>query len=269
MQPTLVTDLALAQRLERAEGMACARFVEERARRMPQVGAEWIEVAGAYAMFDGVGSPSTQSFGLGVFQQPSAEDMARLESFFRDRGAAVHHDVSPMAGISVFRMLSERGYRPIELSQMMYLPSSCRPPAPETAVRVRIAGRDELETWAVTTAEGWRELTELKDDLLDLMRLAAYREGGPSFLAELDGKPIGAAAYFEHDGVAVLAGASTIPEWRKRGAQRALLHARLEYAARSGCDIAMVVTEPGSASQRNSERQGFRIAYTRTKWELI
>jgi hypothetical protein len=25
---------------------------------------------------------------------------------------------------------------------------------------------------------------------------------------------------------------------------------------------------PGSASQRNAERQGFRIAYTRIKWNL-
>ena len=30
----------------------------------------------------------------------------------------------------------------------------------------------------------------------------------------------------------------------------------------------MMVAAPGSASQRNAERQGFRIAYTRTKWML-
>jgi len=26
---------------------------------------------------------------------------------------------------------------------------------------------------------------------------------------------------------------------------------------------------PGSPSQRNAERQGFRIAYTRNKWRLV
>ena len=36
----------------------------------------------------------------------------------------------------------------------------------------------------------------------------------------------------------------------------------------SGCDLAMMVAEAGSGSQRNAERQGFRIAYTRTKWLL-
>jgi hypothetical protein len=60
-------DVALARRLERTEARANAAFVESRARLAPDVGATWIEVAGAYAMFDGVGSPLTQTFGLGMF----------------------------------------------------------------------------------------------------------------------------------------------------------------------------------------------------------
>ncbi|MCX6621649.1 MAG: hypothetical protein NTY38_11355 [Acidobacteria bacterium] len=42
----------------------------------------------------------------------------------------------------------------------------------------------------------------------------------------------------------------------------------MNYAASAGCDLAMMCAEPGSVSQRNAERQGFRIAYTRIKWEL-
>jgi predicted acetyltransferase len=68
--------------------------------------------------------------------------------------------------------------------------------------------------------------------------------------------------------VALLAGASTIPESRRQGAQLALLDNRLRYAAEQGCDLAMMCALPGSASQRNAERQGFRIAYTRIKWRL-
>ena len=69
-----------------------------------------------------------------------------------------------------------------------------------------------------------------------------------------------------HQGTALLAGAATIPAWRGRGAQAALLRARLHHAARVGCDMAMMVTEPGSTSQRNAERQGFRVVYNRIKW---
>ena len=39
----------------------------KRAGRLhPESGATWIECAGAYAVFDGVNSPVTQSFGLGT-----------------------------------------------------------------------------------------------------------------------------------------------------------------------------------------------------------
>jgi predicted acetyltransferase len=68
------------------------------------------------------------------------------------------------------------------------------------------------------------------------------------------------------EGVAHLAGAATIPEGRNRGAQLALLDYRLRYAAAHGCDIALMGALPGSGSQRNAERHGFRIAYTRIKW---
>ena len=88
------------------------------------------------------------------------------------------------------------------------------------------------------------------------------------FFAVRDGEPIATAALFMHEGTALLAGASTIPSGRRLGAQNALLNARLQTAASQGCDLAMMVAAPGSASQRNAERQGFRIAYTRTKWML-
>ena len=54
----------------------------------------------------------------------------------------------------------------------------------------------------------------------------------------------------------------------RHGLQAALLQERMRYAFDSGCDLAMMVAMPGSDSQRNAERSGFRIAYTRTKWQL-
>jgi hypothetical protein len=67
--------------------------------------------------------------------------------------------------------------------------------------------------------------------------------------------------------VALFRGSATIPELR-RGLQAALLEARMRYAYEHGCDLAMMAAEMGSNSQRNAERQRFRIAYTRTKWRL-
>jgi GNAT superfamily N-acetyltransferase len=267
----LHADLALARRLERTEASANARFVEARARLNPEVGAEWIEVAGAYAMFDGERSPCTQTFGLGLFQMPTAVEMERIEAFFRNRQAPVLHEVSPLGDAGLVAMLNERGYRPLELSNVLFLPLSERVPATvaETdGMRTRIVGEADRDLWAKTSADGWREFTEVASMVSGLARVIASTEGTSPFLVELDGRAIATGAQAIRDGVALFAGASTVPAYRRRGAQQTLLASRFAYAIEQGCDLAMIVTAPGSASQRNAERAGFRVAYTRTKWGL-
>lgn len=261
-------DLELARRLERTEGRANAAFVDARARLHPADGATWVQVAGAYAMFDGVGSPLTQTFGLGLFEEPGDAELERIEAFFTERGAEVFHEVSPIAGPALLKRLVARGYHPEELSTVLFRPTAGGVGArPEVAVRH--TGPGEADLWARTAAEGWRsESPELVDFMLQLGQISAGTEGTACFLAELDGRPVAAATLSLGDGVALLAGASTLPEARRRGAQLALLEARLRFAAERGCPLAMMAALPGSASQRNAERQGFRIAYTRTKWRL-
>src|SRR5712671_3067468 len=99
------SDLALSRRLERAEGHACAQFAETRRRLFPDSGSEWMECAGAYAVFDGIGSPTTQSFGLGIFEELSTAMLDVIERFFLERGAQVDHEVSPLAGVAALDLL--------------------------------------------------------------------------------------------------------------------------------------------------------------------
>ncbi|MBV8859515.1 MAG: GNAT family N-acetyltransferase [Acidobacteria bacterium] len=269
--PFIFSDLSLSRRLERAEARGGVEFVEARAAAEPESGACWTEVAGAYAMFDAVESPITQTFCLGLFETPSDSDFERLEEFFKERGAPAYHEVSPLADPATFQLLNGRGYEPFEFTSVMFRPlgTSARAAArQDSGVSVRLAGPDDYELWAQTAARGWGEFEGLGDFMLGLSRVSARREAGLSFLAELDGRPVATGALSIWEGVALLAGASTVPEARRRGAQLALLDARLAYAAEHGCDLAMMCAQPGSGSQRNAERHGFRIAYTRIKWRL-
>src|SRR5499433_2392587 len=157
-QPILFSDLSLSRRLERAEGRGNADFVEARAKHNPEIGAEWIEVAGAYAMFDGIGSPVTQTFGLGVFDPVTQADMEKLEEFFQQRGAHIHHEVSPLADASLLTLLNGRGYQPIELTSVMYRPigSGVQLASPRNEkVQSRLMRDGEEELWARTAAKGW------------------------------------------------------------------------------------------------------------------
>jgi len=260
-------DVPLARRLEMTEGHGNAAFVDAQARVDPASGAIWKNIGGTFAMFAGVGSPITQTFGLGIHEPLTVKDLEAIERFFISRGSGVFHETCPLAGVEVFAKLAERGYRPCELSTVLYQPidASVRIAA-TTALGVRTVSSDEVAMYGRVAAQGWSEHPEVMPYIEGFAKLSIA--AATCFVAELDGRPIATAALFMHDGTALLAGASTVPSGRRQGAQNVLLDARLRHAASHGCDLAMMVAAPGSASQRNAERQGFRIAYTRTKWQL-
>jgi GNAT superfamily N-acetyltransferase len=251
------SDLALARRLESAEGYACTQYAAA-------AGAEWIECGGGVAVFDKVDSPVTQSFGLGIFEELNAATLDTVETFFRDRGAHVDLEICPLAGVPALNLLCERGYRPIEISNVMYRMVE-NPDPPE--IHVRLIDPSEAPLWAKTSAAGWSfEHPELLGFLEETGAIIARNPRLRCFLAELDGQPGAAGMLCIHKGVALFGGSSTIPEFRRKGLQGALLQHRMRYAFEQNCDLAMMVAEAGSNSQRNAERKGFRVAYTRTKW---
>jgi len=265
-----LVDVDLSRRLEFAEGKTNAAIVDARAALTPESGAAWIECAGTMAMFDGLESPLTQTFGLGLAGPVNDEDLDVIEDFFRSHGAAVLHEVSPLADLSMLSILNRRGYQPVELTSIMFRalePLNINTGG--TKVRVRMAAAGEEDLWSETAARGWGESPELAAFVRDIGQVSARSRGTFSFFGELDGRPVASGSVCIHDGIALLAGASTAPESRNRGAQRALLEARLRYAAEAGADLAMMGAQPGSGSQRNAERQGFRIAYTRIKWQVM
>lgn len=267
MRTTPFADLVLSKRLEFTEGNGNAAFIDARVRHDPAGGAVRISVGGTLAMFDGAGSPLTQTFGLGLAEPVTPAGLDELEQFFKSRGSDVFHEVSPLAGVDLLATLAKRGYRPIELSSVLYQPiDGWKARAANPELKVRAVDEDEADLYARIAARGWSESPEVRPFIESFARISL--ECATCFVAEIDGTPIAAGAVFLHEGVALLAGASTVPEGRRQGAQLALLDTRLRFATSKGCDLAMMCAAPGSASQRNAERNGFRIAYTRTKWQM-
>jgi GNAT superfamily N-acetyltransferase len=261
-------DLNLAKRLEAAEAYACAGFAEARKKLNPQCSSVWRKSAGATLVFDGVDAPTTQTFGVGIFEELTAEALDEMEHFFRDRGAEVMHEVCPLAGTQTLDLLCHRGYRPIEISNVMYRAVEKNDEGLSPDIRVRLIADHEAELWSSISARGWaHEHPELEEFLRDLGEVCVARVNGSCFLAEIEGVPGAAGALIIHEGVALFGGAATVPELRRRGLQSALLYERMRYAAEHKCDLAMMVAEAGSNSQRNAERKGFQVAYTRIKWQ--
>lgn len=265
--PAPLVDHALAVRLEGAEAAANARFVEARAVVSPDVGATWRDIAGISALFDGAGSPLTQTFGLGMTRPADEAALDAVETFFRSRGSAVDHEVSPLALGEPLALLSGRGYVPIELTDVLFRPlTATDDTATDPAIAITTAGPEAGDAWAQAAADGWSEHPEVVPFVRALGAVYPHTVGSTCFAASIDGTLAATGVLAMHGGIALLAGASTRPAWRRRGAQSALLAARLQQARQAGCDLAMICARPGSDSHRNAERRGFRVAYTRIKW---
>jgi hypothetical protein len=99
---------------------------------------------------------------------------------------------------------------------------------------------------------------------MDVGRAICAMPGALCYLAVTEsGELAGGAAAAVYSGLATLFADSTIALHRRCGLHRELIAARLNEALAQGCDLATAATLPGSGSQRNYERMGFEVAYTR------
>jgi GNAT superfamily N-acetyltransferase len=99
---------------------------------------------------------------------------------------------------------------------------------------------------------------------MDVGRAIFGMPGALCYLAATEaGQLAGGGALAVYDGLATLFADSTIPQYRRAGVHRELIAARLNEAIARGCTLATASTLPGSTSQRNYERMGFQVAYTK------
>ncbi len=87
-------------------------------------------------------------------------------------------------------------------------------------------------------------------------------------MAEVDSTPIGVGVLHLAGATALIDGAATLPQYRGRGAQTALLGARLQYAREQGCAYAVSRTGRGSISQQNMEKLGLTVVTHSTAWRF-
>ncbi|HEV2708451.1 MAG TPA: GNAT family N-acetyltransferase [Pyrinomonadaceae bacterium] len=266
-QPKTVVDLALARRLEAADASANVDYVAAHAHLRPDVRAVWTEVAGGCLSYAGADSPLTQAVGLGLAGVFDARACDELEEFFGSRGAEANVHICPLADASVCQMLAARGYRLGEFIDKLFLPldpsESFEAQASEILIRTTTPAESEL--WTETVGRGFYEGEEPPNIFRELFRTLPEMLTTVCFLAEIDGRAVGAGLLKLDAGTAVLSTTSVLPAWRGRGVQTALLQARLAYAAAQGCDLATVAARPASISHRNVQSVGFRVAYTRLR----
>jgi GNAT superfamily N-acetyltransferase len=266
---TLLLNLELARRIELAEAHAAANCAKALMQLRADAGAAVEAVAGGLAMYCGAESPVTQAIGLGLDGPVSAEEFDRLEEFYRSRKEPVRVETCPLADASLIRHFGERGYRVTEFTNVMALPLDglSFSDAPSAELTIDRIGSEQMDLWTLTVSQGFAENFPVTQGILEVMKMFAAGSSVECYLARIDGAVAGGATLALRGGVAGLFGASTLPAFRGRGVQSALLRWRLNRAVEQKCDLAVCLAQPGSVSQRNVMRQGFSALYTRVKFE--
>lgn len=261
----LTIDHALAARLELTQAWRSIHYIQAQQQLDSTLGGAVLPVGDGYAVYGGPGSPVQRVVGLGMTQPVTAAVLDEVEDFFRQCQISPRIDLCPLADPSLRELLAQRGYHLQSFHNVLVCTLSrpeATPVLPHGLHITQVTATDG-PLWIQTTAQGFDACETPSPATLAIMMPNFYAANATCFLAWIDDQPAGGGAMYHHAGVVELGGASTRPAFRQRGVQTALLAQRLAAAAAAGCDLALVGTAPGSASQRNIARAGFQLAYTK------
>lgn len=140
---------------------------------------------------------------------------------------------------------------------------------PRGGVLTRKVRREEAQLFGSMMCQGFN----LPPVLMSLWAAIVGKDGWSCFFA-LDGEtPVGTGAVYVAGKYAWLGGGTTIPEFRNRGVQKALINSRINQGITSGVSKFVVETEAPSVgtpniSYDNLRKMGFEHAYDRKNFKL-
>lgn len=257
-----------AAKIEAAERDLCAGLAE--LARACGEDAFASPIGGGAAIYAGAGAPCNKVIGVGLAGPIEEDALAAIEGAYAAREAPVQVELATLADPATAKILTRRGYALVGFEDVL-----ARRPGPAERPRgeVEVAPTRELATYTRVVAEGFAQPDlgpegghpheQVPDGLEATLARFAAAPGMSCYLARLGGAVAGAGCLRTAGPVAQLCGAATLPAFRRRGVQTALLQVRIAAAARAGCEVVTMTTLPGSRSQRNAIGQGFALLYTR------
>ena len=262
----------LAARIDRAEARQMIAIARGSADRDPSLQPFVVPVGQGAAIFVGPTSPTNKMIGVGLGEAIDAAVLDDVEARFAARGARLQAEISVLAGPEVHATLVARGYEPAGFEHVLGHPMGAAIAALPTGVTVEVIHEAQLTELCEVMVEAFAtpdvggvggDAIPPADEIRRWFLLTMSVDGFRGYVARVGGAIAGGGALRIDGDIAQFSGAGTLPAFRRRGVQTALLRARLADAAASGCRVGVVVTQPGSKSQQNVQREGFGLLYAR------
>ncbi len=202
--------------------------------------------------------------GLGIVQPATQALLDQVTDFYRADNLHFAVNLSPAAQPPELpSWLEDRGF--VHESNAVIVVRSMDPPEASYAnLHVRQIHRAEAATLAHVLIMAF----PLPKFVAAWIAATVGRPCWRHYLAFDNDVPIAAASMFIHEHVAVLNWSATRAEYRRRGAQRALINQRIRDAIQLHCTLLASDTEEDTVdepswSYRNLQRAGFKLLYLR------
>jgi GNAT superfamily N-acetyltransferase len=259
----------LVRRIEALDAAALLRSADDLAAVWPDLSFHAESPLGGCLLITGEGFPVNRVTALGLAGPVAESDLVRIEAAFVSRGLEPAVDLSPADHPSLQALLEVRGYRVDQRTRVFAMDPAELADAPDPpGVRIERVSASNAGEFEFVVARGFRDMDDGDPGLpaRTFSRVVALGRRGPGFLARVEGEPAGGGVVGIRERTAGLYGASTLPRFRGRGVQSALLRHRVRLARAEGCDLAYVRTNPDTGSERNVRRAGFRFVYEKQEW---
>jgi len=262
----------LAARIDRAEARQMIAIARGAAARDESLQPFVVPVGQGAAIFAGPSSPTNKMIGIGFGETVEAAVLADVEARFAARDARLQAEVSVLADPELHATLASRGYLPSGFEHVLgHAMGGAIGPLPE-GIAVQPVSAGDLSALCEVLVDAFAapdvggvggDAIPPADEIRRWFSITMSVDGFRGYVASIGGEIAGGGALRIDGDIAQFSGAGTLPRFRRRGVQTALLRARLADAHAAGCTVGVVITQPGSKSQQNAQREGFAVLYAR------
>lgn len=266
----------LARRVLNTRAKMVAAHASRLAVLRPSYGSRVVPVAGGQLVLSGPGMYVNRLVGAGLDRPITIDDIEVVEQQSNEVGVRSMIEVTPQTDQTIVGLLVDKGYQPDNsATTFTATPLTERPQTPKWLRVLPQPAADApdhsawLAAWQRTSALGFGLVDDDARRVNDDFVVAAAQLDGDGLLLVEDragGVPIATATVNILDGLGMLGAMSTIPEFRRRGVQAAMLAYRRHRAAERGCDLVVATAITGGDSERNLTRHGLTPLTSIVTW---
>ncbi len=271
----ILADVELARRIDGFEARGSRAIGEAAARHDPKVRPFVKPLGQGIAVYSGPDSPANKIIGVGFNDGLEGTMLDEIEQNYFERGSFVQAEVATLASPAVHALFTARGYLLQGFEDVLgrIVADSDLLAVDTPGMTIETVQRSDLDAWIDIVITGFEHpdatgagsgvalpsRKAIEDAFAQFSEMPGFR----AYLARFGGAAAGGGSLRISEGIAQLCGASTLPAYRRRGIQAALLRRRLRDARSDGCDLGIMTAQPGSRSHFNAQRQGFTLLYSR------